>query len=175
MSELNPADDPAQDCLGKFSDVDFVVTDFDPNSGHQANQEKSSSIQKPDQTQGEQCSNYDSSTYNPFRFNVPDFRTNLFEEGGNDVPQYIDQYMEPAQHGDQDVLNNSTKTTELTVPELVFPDHLDILRTIVELDLALVVKNPKTDMHSHPADHPDSPTCVLLLTSVHPSGSDEPG
>ena len=47
--------------------------------------------------------------------------------------------------------------TELTVPELVFPDHLDILRTIVEPDLAWVVKNMKTDMDSHPADHPDSP------------------
>ncbi|WZZ78476.1 hypothetical protein YC2023_099048 [Brassica napus] len=36
-------------------------------------------------------------------------RTNLFEDGGNDVPQPMDQYMEPAQYGDQDVLNNSTE------------------------------------------------------------------
>ena len=56
------------------------------NYGHQANQESSSSIQKPDQTQGEQCSDYDSFAYNPFPFNVPDLRTNLYEEGGNDVP-----------------------------------------------------------------------------------------
>ncbi|KAF2555941.1 hypothetical protein F2Q68_00016048 [Brassica cretica] len=92
-----------------------------------------------------------------------------------DVPQSMDKYMEPAPHGDQDVLNNSNETTELTVPELVFPDHLDILRTIVELDLAWVVKNLKTDMDSHPADHPDSPAGVLIVTVVHLSGSDEPG
>ncbi|KAF3540466.1 hypothetical protein F2Q69_00022753 [Brassica cretica] len=58
-------------------------------------------------------------------------------------------------------------TNELTVPELVFPDYLDILKTIVEPDLAWVVKNPKTNLHSHPADHPDSPVCVLLHTVVH--------
>uniref|UniRef100_A0A0D3E9R2 Uncharacterized protein n=1 Tax=Brassica oleracea var. oleracea TaxID=109376 RepID=A0A0D3E9R2_BRAOL len=50
--------------------------DEEQNRGHEANQERSSSIQKPDQTQ--------------------DLRTNLFEEGGNDVPQSMDQYMEPA-------------------------------------------------------------------------------
>ncbi|KAF3559756.1 hypothetical protein F2Q69_00012154 [Brassica cretica] len=38
-----------------------------------------------------------------------DLKTNLIEEGGNDVPQSMDQYMEPALHGDQDVLNNSTE------------------------------------------------------------------
>ncbi|KAF2563722.1 hypothetical protein F2Q70_00017176 [Brassica cretica] len=38
-----------------------------------------------------------------------DLRTNPFEEGGNEVPQSIDQYMEPAQHGVQDVLNISTE------------------------------------------------------------------
>ncbi|KAF3541565.1 hypothetical protein F2Q69_00023055 [Brassica cretica] len=65
--------------------------------------------------------------------------------------------------------------TELTVPELVFPDHLDILRTIVEPDLSWVVKNPKTDMHSHLADHPDSPACVLLFTALDTASSDEPG
>uniref|UniRef100_A0A0D2ZPG4 Uncharacterized protein n=1 Tax=Brassica oleracea var. oleracea TaxID=109376 RepID=A0A0D2ZPG4_BRAOL len=57
--------------------------------GHQANQKGSSSIQKSDQTQ--------------------DLRTNLFEEGGNDVPHFMDQYMEPVPHGDHDVLNNSTE------------------------------------------------------------------
>ncbi|WZZ59897.1 hypothetical protein YC2023_060004 [Brassica napus] len=70
---------------------------------------------------------------------------------------------------------NHDQTTELTVPELVFPDHLDILRTIVEPDLAWVVKNLKTDMDSHPTDHPDSPAGVLIVTVVHLSGSDEPG
>ncbi|KAF3533433.1 hypothetical protein DY000_02041435 [Brassica cretica] len=70
---------------------------------------------------------------------------------------------------------NHDQTTELTVPELVFPDHLDILRTIVEPDLAWVVKNLKTYMDSHPKDHPDSPAGVLIVTAVHISGSDEPG
>jgi len=64
--------------------------------GHQENHERSS-IQKPDQTQGEQCSDYDSFAYNPFPFNVPDLRTNLFEEGGNDVPWIVD----PGQDGAQ--------------------------------------------------------------------------
>ncbi|KAF2567455.1 hypothetical protein F2Q68_00027560 [Brassica cretica] len=70
---------------------------------------------------------------------------------------------------------NHDQTTELNVPEFVFPDHLNILRTIVEPDLTWVVENPKTYMHSHPADHPDSFVCVLLLTALQPSGSDEPG
>ena len=96
--------------LGRGSFVSMQDgTDKDQNRGHQANQEGSSSIQRPNQTQGEQCSNYDSFSYNPFPFNVTDLRTNLFEEGGNDVPQPMDQYMEPAQYGDQDVLNNSTE------------------------------------------------------------------
>ena len=47
---------------------------------------------------------------------------------------------------------NHDQTTELTVPELVFPDHLDILGTIVEPDLAWVMKNLKTYMDSHRAD-----------------------
>ncbi|KAF2607667.1 hypothetical protein F2Q68_00045066 [Brassica cretica] len=73
---------------------------------------------------------------------------------------------------------NHDQTTELTVPELVFSDHLDILRTIVEPDLSWVMKNPKTDMHSHLADlpdSPDSPACVLLLTALDTASSDEPG
>ncbi|KAF3559757.1 hypothetical protein F2Q69_00012155 [Brassica cretica] len=70
---------------------------------------------------------------------------------------------------------NHDQTTELTVPELVFPDHLNILRTIVEPDLSWVVKNPNTDMHSHLADHPDSPACVLLLTALDTTNLDEPG
>ncbi|KAF2564939.1 hypothetical protein F2Q70_00017404 [Brassica cretica] len=93
--------------------------------------------------------------------------------GLSDVPQSMDQYMEPAQHGDQDVLNNSTEVhpsdrTNQTNRAVYRIDPL-------ELDLAWVAKNPKTDMHSHPVDHSDSPMCVLLLTAVHPSGSDERG
>ncbi|KAF2577672.1 hypothetical protein F2Q68_00004065 [Brassica cretica] len=38
-----------------------------------------------------------------------DLRTNPFEEGGNDVPQSKDHYMEPAQHEVQDVLSISTE------------------------------------------------------------------
>ncbi|KAG5393511.1 hypothetical protein IGI04_023474, partial [Brassica rapa subsp. trilocularis] len=58
---------------------------------------------------------------------------------------------------------NHDQKNKLTVPELVFPDHLDILRTIVEPDLAWVVKYPKTDMHSHPANHPQ----LILVVSQH--------
>ncbi|WZZ52916.1 hypothetical protein YC2023_053023 [Brassica napus] len=76
------------------------------NCGHK---EGSSSIHKPDRTQGEQRSDYGSFAYNRFSFNVSDLRTNLFEEEGNDVPQSTDHYMEPAQHGVQDVLNISTE------------------------------------------------------------------
>ncbi|KAF2588485.1 hypothetical protein F2Q70_00039188 [Brassica cretica] len=36
-------------------------------------------------------------------------RTNLFEEGGNDVPRFVDQSIGADQHGDQDVLNNLTE------------------------------------------------------------------
>ncbi|KAF3524396.1 hypothetical protein F2Q69_00048734 [Brassica cretica] len=53
----------------------------------------------------------------------------------------------------------------MTIPELVFPDQLDILRPTVEPDLAWAVKKPKTDMLSHPMDHPDSPASVLIFTS----------
>ena len=43
-------------------------------------------FKKTDRTQVEHCANYGSFAYNPFPFNVPDLRTNLYEEGGNDVP-----------------------------------------------------------------------------------------
>nr|VDD23218.1 unnamed protein product [Brassica rapa] len=49
-------------------------------------------------------------------------------------------------------------------PQPVFPDQLDILRPTVEPDLAWVVKKPKTNMHSYPADHPDSPASILIFT-----------
>uniref|UniRef100_A0A0D3E8L5 Uncharacterized protein n=1 Tax=Brassica oleracea var. oleracea TaxID=109376 RepID=A0A0D3E8L5_BRAOL len=64
-----------------FSNEPMEGLDEEQIRGHQANQEGSSSTQKPDRTQ----------------------------EGGNDVPQSMNQYMEPAPHGDQDVLNNSTE------------------------------------------------------------------
>ncbi|KAF2541270.1 hypothetical protein F2Q68_00031969 [Brassica cretica] len=97
---LNALDIGAYDLgLGSFVSIQEGPNE-EQNSGHQANHEKSSSIQKRDQTQGEQCSDYDSFAYNHFPFNVQDLRTNIFEEGGNDAPQSMDQYMEPAQHGD---------------------------------------------------------------------------
>ncbi|KAF3583855.1 hypothetical protein F2Q69_00027629 [Brassica cretica] len=73
---LNAFDIGAYDLgLGSFVSM-HDGTDKEQNRGHQANQEGPSSIQRPNQTQ--------------------DLRTNLFEEGGNDVPQPMDQYMEPA-------------------------------------------------------------------------------
>uniref|UniRef100_A0A0D3AVQ2 CCHC-type domain-containing protein n=1 Tax=Brassica oleracea var. oleracea TaxID=109376 RepID=A0A0D3AVQ2_BRAOL len=90
-----------------------------------------------------------------------DLRTNLFKEEGNYVPWFVDQSIGANQHEDQNVLNNLTETTE---PQPVFPDQLDILRPTVEPDLAWVVKKPKMDMHSPPADHPDSPASVLIFT-----------
>uniref|UniRef100_A0A0D3ABE9 CCHC-type domain-containing protein n=1 Tax=Brassica oleracea var. oleracea TaxID=109376 RepID=A0A0D3ABE9_BRAOL len=97
---LNALDIGAYDLgLGSFVSIQEGPNE-EQNSGHQANHEKSSSIQKRDQTQGEQCFDYDSFAYNHFPFNVQDLRTNIFEEGGNDAPQSMDQYMEPAHHGD---------------------------------------------------------------------------
>ncbi|WZZ03291.1 hypothetical protein YC2023_089212 [Brassica napus] len=44
-----------------------------------------------------------------FDIGTLDLRTNPFEEGGNDRPRSTDQYMEPNQTGDQNVLNISTE------------------------------------------------------------------
>ncbi|XP_033138920.1 uncharacterized protein LOC117129770 isoform X2 [Brassica rapa] len=44
-----------------------------------------------------------------FDIGTLDLRTNPFEEGGNDTPRSTDQYMEPNQPGDQNVLNISTE------------------------------------------------------------------
>ncbi|WZZ50546.1 hypothetical protein YC2023_050653 [Brassica napus] len=44
--------------------------------------------------------------------------------------------------------------------------------TIVEPDLAWVMKNLKTDMDSHPTDHLDNPAGVLIITAVHLSAFD---
>ncbi|KAF3536310.1 hypothetical protein F2Q69_00022559 [Brassica cretica] len=81
-----------------------------------------------------------------------------------DVPWFVDQSIGANQQGDQDVLNNLTETTDFPVLKLVFPDQLDIPRPTVEPDLAWVVKKQKMDMHSQPADHPDSPASVLIFT-----------
>ena len=76
------------------------------NCGHK---EGSSSIHKPDRTQGEQRSDYGSFAYNPFPFNVSDLRTNLFEEEGNDVPRFVHQSIGANQNGDQTVQNSSAE------------------------------------------------------------------
>ena len=82
------------------------------------------------------------------------------ENGSN--PWYI---TEPSRvHPDWSFGWSHDQTTELTVPELVFPNQLDILRPTVEPDLAWAVKKPKMDMLSHPTDHPDSPASVLIVT-----------
>uniref|UniRef100_A0A0D3E9Z3 Uncharacterized protein n=1 Tax=Brassica oleracea var. oleracea TaxID=109376 RepID=A0A0D3E9Z3_BRAOL len=57
--------------------------------GHQAKQEESSSIQKIDRTQ--------------------DLMANLFEEGENDVPRFVDQSIGADQHGNQGIMNNFTE------------------------------------------------------------------
>ncbi|WZY77782.1 hypothetical protein YC2023_024166 [Brassica napus] len=64
-----------------------------------------------------------------------DLRTNPFEEGGNGLPQSTDHYMEPAQHGVQDVLNISTEVHVFHHARL----HLDHAR--LELDHARLDKD----------------------------------
>ncbi|KAG5415118.1 hypothetical protein IGI04_002685, partial [Brassica rapa subsp. trilocularis] len=110
------------------------------NCGHR---EGSCSIHNPDQTQ--------------------DLRTNLFEEEGNDVPQTTDHYMEPAQHGVQDVLNISTE---------VHVFH----RAILDLGRArLSLGGEKTkDGHAFSSGGPSGQSRKRpYLYPVHPSGSDE--
>ncbi|WZZ34608.1 hypothetical protein YC2023_018009 [Brassica napus] len=163
------------------------------NCGHR---EGSSSIHKPDQTQGEQRSDYGSFAYNPFPFNVSDLRTNLFEEEGNDVPQSADHYMEPAQHGVQDVLNISTEVHVFHRTRLDL-DHARIEKDHARLDLdhefmhfdqsnltkARILHLSEDIGHTwssmvHDLDmvvHTDSPTSVVLLTAVHASGYNESG
>ncbi|CAG7866824.1 unnamed protein product [Brassica rapa] len=90
-------------------------------------------------------------------------RTNLFEEEGNDVPQTTDHYMEPAQHGVQDVLNISTEVQ-------VF--H----RAILDLGRArLSLGGEKTkDGHAFSSGGPSGQSRKRpYLYPVHPSGSDE--
>ncbi|WZZ26467.1 hypothetical protein YC2023_009868 [Brassica napus] len=132
------------------------------NCGHK---ERSSSIHKPDQTQGEQRSDYGSFAYNPFPFNVSDLRTNLFEEEGNDVPQSTDHYMEPAQYGVQDVLNISTEVHVFHRTRLDL-DHarLGLGGEETKNGHAFSSGGPSGQSRKRPYRYP-----------VHPSGSDEPG
>uniref|UniRef100_A0A0D3D3K1 Uncharacterized protein n=1 Tax=Brassica oleracea var. oleracea TaxID=109376 RepID=A0A0D3D3K1_BRAOL len=114
--------------------------------GHQANQEGSSSIQKPDRTQ--------------------DLRTNLFEERENDVPQSMDQYMEPAPHGDQDVLNNSTE---------VHPSN-----RIDQTDRAVYRIDPRTSemelrLEPHPDNQTDHTRARLFRPSRHSKDNSQAG
>ncbi|KAG5400087.1 hypothetical protein IGI04_014694 [Brassica rapa subsp. trilocularis] len=67
----------------------------------------------------------------PFDTSTMDLRTNPFEEGRNDVPQSTDQYMKPAQHEVQEVLNISTEVhvfhrtgqTDRPVPSRIRPER----------------------------------------------------
>ena len=71
------------------------------------------------------------------------------------------------------------QTSELTVPDLVLPNHLDKLKPTAEPDLTWVVRIPKTITTSlttsldHPADCLDHPAFVQLLTAMEPTWSDE--
>ena len=121
--------------------------------------------------------------------------------------QSMDQYMEPAPHGDQDILNNSTEVhpsnrTDQTgrVVYRINPcssgmefrleprsdDRTDHTRARLSRPsrhsndnsrarLSLDREEPEDRHGSHPADHPDSPAGILIVTAVHLSGSDEPG
>ncbi|KAG5393305.1 hypothetical protein IGI04_023268, partial [Brassica rapa subsp. trilocularis] len=145
------------------------------NCGHQ---EEPSSIHKPDRTQDLRTNLFEEEGNDVPRFvhpTVPDTLT----EPSRVCPNWSFGW-------------NHDQTTEFHVLKLVFPDQLDILRPTVEQgltwimpdltwimpdltrimpdltwikpDLAWVVKKPKSDMHSHPADHPDSPASVLIFT-----------
>ncbi|WZY70715.1 hypothetical protein YC2023_002955 [Brassica napus] len=134
--------------------------------------EGSSSIHKPDRTQGEQHSDYGSFAYNPFPFNVSDLRTNLFEEEGNDVPQSMDHYMEPAQHGVQDVLNISTEV------HVFHRSRLDKNHARLDLGRArLSLGGEETkDGYAFSSGGPSGQSRKRpYLYPVHPSGSDESG
>uniref|UniRef100_A0A0D3E5J4 CCHC-type domain-containing protein n=1 Tax=Brassica oleracea var. oleracea TaxID=109376 RepID=A0A0D3E5J4_BRAOL len=139
--------------------------------GHQGNQEESSSIQKTDRIQ--------------------DLRTNLFEEGGNDVPWFVDHSIGADQHGDQDVLNNLTEVRPSCV--LVGASAGTMTRNRNDRTRARL---PRTTRHSkthgrarlglgheetedghafsfgRPSGHSRKRP---YLYPVHPSGSDEPG
>lgn len=78
----------------------------------------------------------------PFDTGTMDLRTNTSEEGGNDVPQSIDHYIEPAQHGVQDSLNISTEVHVFHRARLDL-DHarLDKKHARVDLDHARLDKD----------------------------------
>uniref|UniRef100_A0A0D3EEY9 Uncharacterized protein n=1 Tax=Brassica oleracea var. oleracea TaxID=109376 RepID=A0A0D3EEY9_BRAOL len=126
---------------------------------------------------GEQTCSHKEGSSSIHKPETQDLRTNLFEVEGNDMPQSTDHYMEPAQHGVQDVLNISTEVhvfhrTRLDLDHArlekdharLEKDHPRTDLTWIMPDLTWVVKKPKTDMHSHPTDHPDSPASVLIVT-----------
>uniref|UniRef100_A0A0D3D351 CCHC-type domain-containing protein n=1 Tax=Brassica oleracea var. oleracea TaxID=109376 RepID=A0A0D3D351_BRAOL len=151
--------------------------------GHQANEEESSSIQKTDRTQ--------------------DLRTNLFEEEGNDVPQFVDQSIGANQHGDQDVLDNLTEVrssdrtnqNDRAVPrasrlELRLEPRPDDQTDRTGARLPRPTRHSKThghtrlslgreeteDGHAFSSGGPSGQSRKHpYLYHVHPSGSDEPG
>ncbi|KAF3486824.1 hypothetical protein F2Q69_00052635 [Brassica cretica] len=87
-----------------------------------------------------------------------DLRTNPFEEGGNDVPQSTNQYMEPNQHGVHDVLNISTE--------------VHVFHRTRQTDRALYWTVPHTSvlelsLEPRPRDGFDRPTSLLSQPIQH--------
>ena len=82
-----------------------------------------------------------------------------------DVPQSTDHYMEPAQHGVQDVLNISTEV------HVFHRTRLDLGRARLSLD-----GEETKDGHAFLSGGPSGQSRKRpYLYPVHPSGSDEPG
>ncbi|KAF2533587.1 hypothetical protein F2Q70_00030759 [Brassica cretica] len=109
-------------------------------------------------------------------------RTELKE--GNDVPQSTDHYMDPAQHGVQDVLNISTEVhvfhrTRLDLDHArLEKDHARLEKDQARLDLDHETYDTLGSNMVHDLDmvvHTDSPPSVVLLTAVHASGYNESG
>uniref|UniRef100_A0A0D3D3D7 CCHC-type domain-containing protein n=1 Tax=Brassica oleracea var. oleracea TaxID=109376 RepID=A0A0D3D3D7_BRAOL len=194
-----------EDSLPIFDDFTYEPMeglDEEQICGHQPNQEKSSSIQKTDQTQGDYCADYGSFAYNPFPFNFSYLRRNLFEEGGNDVPWFVDQFIGADQHGDQDVMNNLTEVrsfdctdqTDRAVPcasplELRMEPRPDDQTDRTRARFPRPTRHSKThsrarfrldrekteDGHAFSSGGPSGQSRKRpYLYPVHPSGSDEP-
>ncbi|KAG5377718.1 hypothetical protein IGI04_025560 [Brassica rapa subsp. trilocularis] len=91
--------------------------------------------------------------------------SNVLIMEGNDVPQATDHYMEPAQHGVQDVLNISTKV------HVFHRTRLDLGRARLSLG-----GEETKDGHAFSFGGPSGQSRRRpYLYPVHPSGSDESG
>ena len=93
----------------------------------------------------------------PFDTGTMDLRSNPFEEGGNDVPQSTDHYMEPAQHGVQDVLNISTEV------QVFHRARLDLDHARLEKDHARLEKDHPRLEKDQPISHKMIETSLFWL------------